>query len=241
MIREAIDKILSLASAVVQQVDGRNYVDGPDGFNPIFKPTPTSLVVHTLSALVDYLTKEIDYLKEAQNDHFIHVVSPTKVLISAAFNGSGFFERPEFVTAVFEPPQISTGQYASLELFIIGLQAFFVQTETSAALLRVVGNLKGEQVQQFADDGMTQAVTAKAGLSTVTTVPVPNPVMLKPFRTFPEVDQPESRFIFRMKQQQGDSPSCGLWEADNKLWKVEAIKNIADWLQDKLPNVPIIA
>jgi hypothetical protein len=239
MIKEAIDKILRLAAVEQFEIAGRKYTS--KGIVPVAKPTPAPLTVHTLSGLVDYLTKEIDYLKEAQNDHFIHVVSPCEVVISAAFNGNGFFERPAFITATFEPPNIQCGQYASLESFIIGLQAFFVPTEISAALLRVVGNLKGEQFQQFADDGMTQAVTAKAGLSTLATVPVPNPVILKPYRTFPEIDQPESLFVFRMKQQEGQAPACGLWEADNKQWKITAIKGIAAWLQEKLPNVPIIA
>lgn len=31
------------------------------------------------------------------------------------------------------------------------------------------------------------------------------------------------------------------WEADNKLWKVEAVERIADWLSKKLPSIPIVA
>ena len=131
--------------------------------------------------------------------------------------------------------------FRSLESFIIGLQAYFVQDENTAALLKVVGNIKDEQVQQFSDDGRTQTVTVKTGLSLASLVEVPNPITLRPFRTFPEIEQPESLFVFRMRQQEKQPPACGLWEADNKLWKVTAIKSIAAWLHEKLPDIPIIA
>ncbi len=245
MIKEAIDRILSLAPvpSTIQEIEGRKYIDTQKGGGlvPLKKPKPEPLTVHTLSGIIDYLAKEIDYLKEAQSDHFIQVVSPTEVVISAAFNGAGFFERPEFLTATFEPPQIRIGDYVSLENFIIGLQAYFVQDETTAQLLKLVGNVKDETVMQFSDDGRTQAVSARTGISMVEVAPVPNPITLRPFRTFPEIEQPESLFICRLRQQKDAPPACGLWEADNKLWKVKAITSIAEWLKERLPDVSIIA
>ena len=41
-------------------------------------------------------------------------------------------------------------------------------------------------------------------------VKVPNPVTLRPFRTFIEVEQPESKFIFRMRE----GGRCAIFEAD---------------------------
>jgi len=237
MIEKAINKILEIGKTSILEINGRNYTD--KNVIPVKEPTPKTLVVHTLSSLVDYLKKGIDSLKK--DSLVIHIVSPTEVNLLGFLKDDSFFERPEFVSAIFDPPQIRTGDYSSIESFIIGLQAYFVPTESTAKLLKVVGNVKGEQVQQFSDDGYTQAVTAKAGIATVENVVVPNPVKLKPFRTFPEIEQPESLFVFRMRQQPGSTPSCGLWEADNKLWKVEGINSIAVWLKDKIQDVPIIA
>jgi len=237
IIVNAINKLLELANPISLDLGGRQYTS--KGIVPVKEPVPATLTIHTLSGFADYITKNIDVLKDTPM--FVHVESPVSVSLKGNFVKNSFCERPEFLTANFEPPNIQSGQYVSVESFIIGLQAFFVQTEINSTLLRVVGNLKGEQVQQFSDDGQTQAVTAKAGLASVATVPVPNPVILKPFRTFPEIEQPESLFVFRMKQQQGQAPSCGLWEADNKQWKITAVKGIAAWLQDKLPEIPIIA
>ena len=62
----------------------------------------------------------------------------------------------------------------------------------------------------MADDGVGQTVTAKSGVTRTTKVDVKNPWMLAPFRTFPEVAQPESPFILRMDK---DS-QCALFEGD---------------------------
>lgn len=236
MIEKAINKIQTLCKPEVLDIHGRKYTD--KNVIPVQSPLPSTLVVHTLSSIVDYLEKSIDNLDK--KSLAIHVVSPVEVSLLGFLNNSNFCERAEFLSAIFETPNVHNG-YVGLEDFIIGLQAYFVPTETTAAILKVVGNLKDSKVNQFEDDGVTQSVTAKIGIAVSENVTVPNPVKLKPFRTFPEIDQPESLFVFRMRTNPGQAPSCGLWEADNKLWKVEAIQRIAAWLEERVKDVPIIA
>lgn len=48
---------------------------------------------------------------------------------------------------------------------------------------------------------------------------------LRPFRTFLEVEQPESEFLLRVDPDEG----IGFFEADGGIWKLEAKKNIADY------------
>ncbi|MEB9776454.1 hypothetical protein P4K25_31445, partial [Bacillus cereus] len=59
---------------------------------------------------------------------------------------------------------------------------------------------------------------------------VPNPVQLSPYRTFVEVEQPESKFVFRMRE----GARCGLFEADGGAWKLEAMNNIKEYLKEAL-------
>ena len=65
---------------------------------------------------------------------------------------------------------------------------------------------------------------------------VPNPVRLKPYRTFLEVEQPESEFIFRMKDCHGGI-GCAFFEADGGAWKIEATQNIKAYLQEELKDL----
>jgi len=69
---------------------------------------------------------------------------------------------------------------------------------------------------------------------------VPNPVMLAPYRTFPEVEQPASPFVLRLKQgPEGGRPSLALFEADGGKWQLEAVKRVRTYLS--IMEVPVLA
>ncbi|NQK92942.1 hypothetical protein HO498_01330 [Streptococcus suis] len=68
----------------------------------------------------------------------------------------------------------------------------------------------------------------------------PNPVTLRPYRTFAEVEQPASQFIYRIDK----AGYMALFEADGGKWKLDAINNIATYLKSKLgeqANITILA
>lgn len=92
--------------------------------------------------------------------------------------------------------------------------------------MKVIGNIKEENVRNTGDNGFSQAVTMQTGITSVDDVIVPNPVKLAPYRTFLEVEQPTSEFVFRMK----DGPRAALFEADGGVWRNVAIHNIKNYL-----------
>lgn len=73
--------------------------------------------------------------------------------------------------------------------------------------------------------GVTQTVEARQGVALNAVVEIKPRVMLRPFRTFLEVEQPESEFLLRVDPDEG----IGFFEADGGIWKLEAKKNIADY------------
>ncbi|EJQ43671.1 hypothetical protein IEQ_04999 [Bacillus cereus BAG6X1-2] len=81
-------------------------------------------------------------------------------------------------------------------------------------MLKVVVNITEENVKTYGDNGFFQSVVAKTDIATVDEVAVPNPVALQPYRAFIKITQPESNFIFCMK----DVPKCSLHEADGSAW-----------------------
>ena len=62
---------------------------------------------------------------------------------------------------------------------------------------------------------------------------VPNPVKLRPYRTFAEIEQPQSSYVFRI-QDSDREPSFKLVEADGGLWKNATMKKIKDYLAYEL-------
>lgn len=240
MIKKALEYLVGLGNTRIETVGNRIY--STQEIFAVKEATPTAIQLHSLSGLVDYLRSKFD----GSHKLMVHVVSPTEVQCFSEFNRD--FKRNEMIVTSAMIPSFKFDQFYDPENFIIKLQSCFVKNKNEDIddrdiMLQVVGNIKEEAVNSYGDDGVTQTVVARAGVATVGNVKVPNPVVLKPYRTFVEVDQPESEFIFRMQS----GPRCALFEADGGAWKLAAMKNIKIYLDDALEemidegNIVIIA
>ncbi|MEB8647163.1 hypothetical protein P4G62_25330, partial [Bacillus cereus] len=158
----------------------------------------------------------------------IHIVNPTTVSCFTAVNGDK--ARSTYIEAQASIPRFNFGNFYDREEFNIALQSGFVQNNHRDIVLQVVGTVVEEDVKEIGDDGVSQAVTVKTGVASRGNAKVPNPVQLSPYRTFVEVEQPESKFVFRMRE----GARCGLFEADGGAWKLEAMNNIKEYLNKAL-------
>lgn len=187
------------------------------------------LRISTLSGLVDYIKSDVD--KENWLNLLIVVKSPTEISVEKGLDIDGKRRKVAFVNAL--TPRINFNNYYDTESFNILLQSAFVENVHRGVLLKVVGNIKEETIQSIGDDGISQAATIKTGVATVEDVKIPNPVILVPRRTFVEVEQPESQFVFRMQS----GPTCALFEADGGAWRNEAMLNIKKYLETNLKDI----
>ena len=163
----------------------------------------------------------------------VHVKSPTEVLVFSQLDNDR--KRENVVAVVANLPTITTDRFIDRESFNIALQSKFVDTPDKELLLKFTGTVEEGTVQAYGDDGVTQKATIKTGITSKSEAIVPNPVVLKPYRTFTEVDQPESAFIFRMQSDRGIA--CAIFEADGGGWKLQAMENIKAYLKEELKDV----
>ena len=98
-------------------------------------------------------------------------------------------------------------------------------TTDRRALLDLLRRMTNENSVSSTDNGVTQTVDARQGVALSAKVEVKPRVLLRPFRTFLEVEQPESEFLLRVDAEKG----IGLFEADGGIWKLEAKRNIAEY------------
>ena len=229
-----IEKILDLAPANLHEIGNRHFTDSE--IRPVTEPEVSPITCHTLTGLVDFY----DALPiNDQNRCMFHVEDFNKVSIVSEIFGSER-QRETFITANAYKQQELFGNYIGHEDFMISILSRFVQDETTAKLLRIVGNLKSEAGATYSDDGLTQTVTAKTGITKVENIDLPNPITLRPYRTFTDIEQPESSFILRLKQQ-----DCGvkaaLFEADGAAWKNTAIASIKSYFEGRKIGVKVIA
>ncbi len=73
------------------------------------------------------------------------------------------------------------------------------------------------------------------GVVLVEQVQIPKPMVLRPFRTFCEIEQPESKFIVRVRDRHGDF-QIALFEADGGAWEMSAIHRIREYMEMHLPE-----
>ena len=237
MIVEAIEKILDLVEVQKILIGGRSYTNR--NVFPIREPEPGTFSLHTLNGFMDYIKTNVDVLP--YDKLLVHVYDPQNVFLVSSLRGP-FLQRIKYVQAEHDFKAFEFGYFMPVESFIVALQTQFVQDEVTASILKLVGNLKDEDVRTLEDDEVTQNVTARTSIARVGNVDVPNPVTLRPYRTFREIEQPASKFVFRLKKGT-ELPQCALFEAEGDLWKLTAINSIRNFLQKEMEgiNIAIIA
>jgi len=189
----------------------------------------------------------VDFLKQHKPESFhvppamIHVRGYNKVIVCSDVLKSG--QRIEFCKAVIpsvEQSYFKYGEYYDQELMTISLQSLFVSTPTVEALLKIIGNVRDTASADSTDDGISQSVAVKSGIASIAEVKLPNPVTLRPFRTFLEIEQPESIFILRMRREKAGVPGFAFFVADGGLWKLTAIQSIKKYFAEQELGLPII-
>jgi hypothetical protein len=240
MDKPVIDKIEQLVNEkTLLDIGGQKF--SPVQLKPIvFNPLVDTIVVHTLSGLCDFISNSI------VTNEFVHIIDNKNVqFITPVFGADRKRESP--VTAIIDS-RLETfpfGTFLSQEEFAIRFRSQFERKDgdDSEYVLSFASSLVGGTTIGAEDDGITQVVQVKRGLSgakkdEAASKPI---VKLSPYRTFREITQPESEFLFRIRLDLNDAPKVALFEADGGKWIHAAIEGIAAFIAARLPAVRILA
>lgn len=207
----------------------------------IYEPRPAPLKVRSLSAITGYIAANPDVLD--LDNLLVHVQSPDVVAIISTIGGADR-KRDNLLNAEYDGTKFRFGEWMSPEAFIIGLNALFIPSTGRDSVLNYVSRLKIEDEAAIIDDGISQTAQVRVGIKGNLTdaEKAPSRVVLVPFRTFREVEQPESEFIFRMRRDE-KGVFLSLHEADGGAWRQIAMERIAEWIVDNMPGgeVTVIA
>ncbi len=232
MIKEALEYILGQAENKTYEIDGITWSDHklvPVQFNePI--PYPGNLRVGSLDAIITLIKHEACEILpsiKAEPPLFIRIDSPTRVTVLTRLNKNN--ERCTIYTAEQDDVNFQEG-WREPQRAIIELRSRFIPNDDSAYLISLLSKIKNGKDLEVKDNGVSQSVTVQQGISLVGEEQIKPRVKLCPFRTFREVAQPESEFIFRVD----DNGHIGLFEADGGVWKMEAKDYIRAYLAGNL-------
>lgn len=240
-IKEALQYAVNLANEKPQTIlgqDGKEYFDRNKYSLAELrtKRRPKTLNLSTLNSLVDYLKSDLNSINKKRL--MIVVENPTQIIVCE--HDDEDLDRNVLVTVEAITPQVNFGRYEAASDFNIILQSKFVDSDDRPTVIEFASALKIENGSEIIDDGISQTATIKQGVASLVKAKAPNPVTLRPYRTFAEVEQPASQFIFRINQR----AEMTLFEADGGKWRLDAINNIANFLKEELAdqtNITILA
>lgn len=237
MLKEFVDRILQLGTVQEFDFNGLRYADHL--LYPIQPPMPSEVKTITLTGLVDLIQAKVQDLDIArwmllvENHRTVHLLAKT---------AEPYGRRQALVSTFLEDGEpFPYGKFLPREEFVIGLQSRFIGEGDVMDVLRTASALEASIVALAEDDGISQRTTVRQGIQLKEEVKVKGRVTLKPYRTFREVAQPASEFIFRLRSKHGEVPECALFEADGGKWKLDAVLAIKAWLETKALGLPVVA
>lgn len=227
MIKEALQYLVGLKDNKTYTIDGRTYSDNPLHLIEQETYRRRGIEFGSLDAIVKMIIAEIGDYTDGTEPIFIHVKDHRNVDV---------FTRPDKketrkwpYSARCNDADFSEG-WRGQDSAIIELRSRFIPTEDSDYLISLISRISNDQGVKSEDNGVSQTVVVRKGISLAENELVKPRITLKPFRTFREVAQPESEFVLRVDESRG----IGLFEADGGMWKMEAKDSIKAYFEKEL-------
>lgn len=232
-LKDAINRIVELATPFTLETrDGHQFCSANLREVKPEVPSPVRYSVDTLEALVKLIRTEGVDVAELL---YVRVDSARRVMVDSTYTGRDYavYSRLPLYEAVSDVPSITVNQEMSQEQAVVELQSLYAVTPDRDYLLSLLSHIDVNQGVSSVDNGISQEVSVRTGAVLKEQQTVQPIVHLQPYRTFLEVEQPASDFLLRLSK----SGYPALHEADGGAWKLEAKRNIAAYLGEKLADL----
>jgi hypothetical protein len=235
MIKEAIQKVLDISEPKEMNILGRTFLVSAGKTEEVSNEQHTRLDSPSLDGLLDYAKRF------AGTDAFIHVMSPTWVALYANKAKSGLHQGVYIAKASIN--SFPFGNKLSQEEMTIKLRSCFEENEDLRSLLVGISRITSGPVTTSADDGVTQTVTVKTGVSMKDEADV-NPVRrLVAYRSFAGIPSPKACFLFRVYADKEQGPRFSLFDMEGDAWIAETVSKLKTYCRNRTMDIngePII-
>ena len=233
MIKEAIEKIESMAKPTTGEVNGHWYTILSDGSYKEILPDaelPETLELSSLDAVVTMVeTEAVNHLTPV----LISVPSATSVKVFSPTDDGPRNERFTFYEArATDVPGWEPSVKLPFDQAAVALQTRFQDGADRDYCLQLLSNITTGAKVTYNDTGVATTVVTQKGVALQQNQTIKPLVRLRPYRTFQEVLQPEGLFLIRI-----DERGITFTEADGGMWKLEARKTVANYLKAALAKL----
>lgn len=239
MLKEAIEKIVSLAGPKVFGVGDATYIQTEMGYEQIHPdvPMPAELELTSLDALVKMV--ETEALTAGQRPGIAELQRlPVYITVTDHLTAHAFRSevqpghRPFLYKAVAaDVPGWESEVRLPFEQAAVALQTRFQESDDRQYTLQLLSSITTGAKVTYNDIGVATNVVVSKGVTLQAQEKIKPLVRLRPYRTFQEVEQPEGLFLIRI-----DERGITFTEADGGMWKLHARQTVAEWLTAHLKD-----
>lgn len=230
MIKEAIEKIQELATPVIHREEGRTFAVSATSVRELIptRDEPQTITLSSLDSLVQMVKNEALCIYE--NPLFITVPThETVTCFARPVPDLGWDRLTYYIAQATDVPGWNAKTVMPFEEALIALRTRFQATPDTDYALKLLSEITTGAKVTFNDNCIATSVVTKKGIDLQSNQAIRPIISLRPYRTFQEVEQPASQFLIRINER-----GISFIEADGGMWKLEARKTVAKFLEDQL-------
>ena len=230
MLQKFIEHIQKTTQPLITEVDGSTFRITSDGDVKEILPTifhPDTLPLNSLDSLIKMVKTEA-----SEQDAPLYITIPDHMTVRC-FGQPDAAERYHrqvyYEASATDVPGWAEKNTLGFEEAQIALRTRFQETSDTLYAMKLVSDISLGAKVIYNDNGIATTITTQKGVALQTNEQIRPLVKLRPYRTFQEVEQPESIFLIRVSDR-----GISFIEADGGMWKLTARETIKTFLEERL-------
>lgn len=230
MLKEFIEHIQKTTQPQIKDIDGVAFAITHDGMVEEILPTifhPSTLKLNSLDALVKLVKTEA-----SEMDTPLYITIPDHMTVRCFGQPNEeeqYYRQVYYETTATDVPGWGEKNTLGFEEAQIALRTRFQETPDTLYAMKLVSDISLGAKVIYNDNGIATTITTQKGVALQTNEQIRPLVKLRPYRTFQEVEQPESIFLIRVSDR-----GISFIEADGGMWKLAAREIIKKSLEEQL-------
>lgn len=232
MLKEFIQHIQATTQPIIKEIGGATFSINADGSANEIQPFidhPDTLPLHSLDALVKLVQTEAAKMA-APSPLYITIPDHLTVRCFGQPDAEArFFRQVYYEAKATDVPGWDEKVHLGFEEAQIALRTRFQETTDTIYAMKLLSDITTGAKIVYNDNGIATTVTTQKGVALQSNEQIRPIITLKPYRTFQEIEQPESIFLIRVNER-----GISFTEADGGMWKLHARETIKAFLENAL-------
>lgn len=230
MLKEFIQHIQQTTQPQVMTIGSSTFAVNADGGANEIRPIidhPDTLHLNSLDALVKLVRTEA-----VKAEQLLYITIPDHLTVRSFGRpqvDARFYRQVYYEAKATDVPGWGEKVQMSFDEMQIALRTRFQETKDMPYVQKLLSEISTGAKVTFNDNGVATTIVTKKGIDLQANETIRPIVTLRPYRTFQEVDQPESIFLIRINER-----GITFVEADGGMWKLRARETVKAFLEEKL-------